>query len=396
MTSDGIDLGSPAFAADPYPTYRQMRDAAPACWLSFGEGHGGAWFLSRYEDVAAALKDPRLSKDFVHVAPLDQLTPLDRSMLFRDPPDHARLRSLVGQVFIPKRIRDLERRIGEIVDDLLAQARAEGGMDFIADFAIPLPVIVIAELLGVPPEDRDRFRVWSDEIVGTTESALTNEEIDARVQGASAALGGYFANLIRQRRAERRSDLISALIDARDVGERLTEEELLGTCILLLVAGHETTVNLLGNGMLALLQHPGQRALLQERPELLQGAVEEMLRFDSPVQQATFRVAAEAIEVGGERIEEGQVVTALIGAANRDPKRFPDPDRFQITREPNRHLAFGLGIHFCLGAPLARTEARIAFPKILAALSGVRLAAEEPEWNGNTFLRGLRALPLAF
>lgn len=379
MTSDGIDLGSPAFTVNPYPVYRRMRETAPAYWLSFGEGRGGAWFLSRYADVAASLKDPRLSKDFVRVAPLDQLTPLDRSMLFRDPPDHARLRSLVGQVFIPKRVRDLEHRIGEIVDDLLARAHAEGGMDFISEFAIPLPVIVIAELLGVPPEDRDRFRVWSDEIVGTAEGALSNEEIDARVRAAGGALGEYFAHLIRRRRAERRSDLISALIDARDVGERLTEEELLGTCILLLVEGHETTVNLLGNGMMALLQHPDQLALPRERPDLLQGAVEEMLRFESPVQQATFRVAAEAFEVGGERIEQGQVVTALIGAANRDPERFPDPDRFDIARDPNRHLAFGLGIHFCLGAPLARTEARIAFPKILAALRGVRLAAAEPE-----------------
>ncbi len=211
-----------------------------------------------------------------------------------------------------------------------------------------------------------------------------------------AALIGYFQDLIRRRRAARAPDLISGLIDARDTQDRLTEDELLGTCILLLIAGHETTVNLLGNGLLALLQHREQFERLRQQPELIPCAVEEMLRFHSPVQRATFRAATEVIEIAGRRIEPGQQVSAVIGAANRDPAQFPDPDRFDVGREPNRHLAFGLGGHFCLGAPLARTEARIAFTRLLAQLPELRLVDVEPEWNRNTLLRGLCSLRVTF
>ncbi len=391
-----IDLSSPEFLADPYPMYRQLRETEPVCWLPFDAPPYGMWLVTRYADVAAALKDPRLSKDPRPFLPPEYLTPLDLTMLSTDPPDHTRLRSLVSQAFTPKRIKDLEARIRAIVDDLLAHLHPDGPLDFIAEVALPLPVIVIAELLGVPPDDRMMFRAWSTDVVRGADSTQQSEENMRKQQAAMAALVGYFQDLIRRRRVARAPDVISGLIDARDVQDRLTEDELLGTCILLLIAGHETTVNLLGNGLLALLQHREQVERLRQKPELIPCAVEEMLRFHSPVQRATFRAATEVIEIAGRRIEPGQQVSAVIGAANRDPAQFPDPDRFDAGREPNRHLAFGRGSHFCLGAPLARTEARIAFTRLLAQLPELRLADAEPEWNSNTLLRGLRSLRVTF
>jgi cytochrome P450 len=372
-----------------------MRETDPVRWLAFDDGTDGAWLVARYEHVAAAIKDPRLSKDPSRLVPPEHLSPLDRAMLFRDPPDHARLRSLVGQAFTPRSVRSLESRIAAIVEDLLIGMRARSNADFMADFAIPLPVIVIAELLGVPVEDRASFRAWSDVIVEGGDGAATPEEHAARYRAAMASLTDYFARTAGERRERRRDDLISGLIDARDRDDRLSEDELVGTCILLLVAGHETTVNLLGNGLLSLLRHPEQLALLREHPELIPGAVEEMLRFESPVQQSTFRVTVEGIEIGDVRIGDGQQVIALLGAANRDPARFPHPDTFDVARELNRHLAFGSGIHFCLGAPLARAEARIAFSRLLDAFPEIRLLDAEPAWGANSFLRGLTSLPIA-
>jgi len=283
-------------------------------------------------------------------------------------------------------------------------------MDFMADFALPLPVIVIAELLGVPPEDRETFRAWSNQIVTGIDAVRASQQNAQKQEEALMALAGYFTHLIQQRRERPREDLISAMIEARDAQDRLSEEELLGMCMLLLIAGHETTVNLLGNGLLTLLHYPDELALLtrapllpsksasagKRRPEDMISAVEEMLRFESPVQRATFRVTTDAIEIGGKTLEKGQQVSAVIGAANRDPAQFPDSDRFDVTRHPNRHLAFGLGIHFCLGAPLARAEARIGFTRLLEKLPTLRLVNEVPDWGPNTFFRGLRSLPLAF
>lgn len=392
MTRNDINLSSPEFLSDPYPVYHHIREIDPVFWMPHTGPTGGMWLVTRYADVAAVLKDARLSKDVSRIAPADELTPLDHAMLGKDPPDHTRLRSLAAQAFTPKRIADLEPRIADIVDDLLAPVRANGTLDFIAEFALPLPIIVIAELLGVPPEDRNTFRSWSNDIVRGADAVQGSEENARKGQEASIALAGYFRDLIQERRRDPRRDLISGLIEARDAQDRLNETELLGTCILLLIAGHETTVNLLGNGLLALLRHPDQRTRLQRRPEHIPAAVEEMLRFDSPVQRATFRIATETTAIGGKPIKAGQQVSAVIGAANRDPTQFPDPDRFDVTREPNRHLAFGLGIHFCLGAPLARTEARIAFSRIFEKLPNIQLAVAEPAWNANTFLRGLKSL----
>jgi cytochrome P450 len=397
MTDAGRpDLSSPEFLANPYPFYRQLREAGAPFWLPHGGATGGMWLFTRYADVAVLLKEAHTTKDAARLARPEQLTPFDHNMLGKDPPDHTRLRALANQAFTPARVRDLEPRIAQVVDNLLARVRLQGGMDFMFAFALPLPVIVIAELLGVPPEEQDTFHAWSNQMITSVDALRASQADCDQSQAAAFSLARYFADLIQRRRAAPRDDLIGALITARDAQDRLTEDELLAMCMLLLIAGHETTVNLLGNGLLALLQHPGELARLRAHPELLPCAVEEMLLYDSPVQRATFRLTTASVELGGARLEAGQQVSAVLGAANRDPEQFPDPDVFDIARLPNRHLAFGLGLHFCLGAPLARAEARIGFGRLLEQLPELRLATSAPEWNANTFFRGLRALPVEF
>jgi pimeloyl-[acyl-carrier protein] synthase len=395
---DAVALNAPAFLANPYPFYQQLRDAAPVFWFPHGGPTGGMWLVTRYRDVSSLLKDNSLIKDITRVVPPEKLgrEAANKDLLTSDPPDHTRLRALVNQAFTPQRIRALEPRITQIAAELLAQVRTAGAMEFMADFAIPLPVIVIAELLGVPAEDQHAFRAWSNDVMRSIDGIRANEEIAKKGEEAGLALAGYFGTLVAQRRAAPRDDLLSALIAAQDGGEQLSAEELVGMCQLLLIAGHETTVNLLGNGLLTLLQHREQWQLLQQHPELLPGAIEEMLRYESPVQRATIRFTGRSLAIAGQTLEPGQQVSAVIGAANRDPAHFPDPDRFDITRQPNRHLAFGLGIHFCLGAPLARTEARIGFGQLLANFPGMALATDTPDWSGNTFLRGLNSLPVTW
>lgn len=355
---------------------------------------GGTWLFSRYDDVAAILRGARVSKDVSRLWPASRVTALNHAMLSKDPPDHTRLRALVTQAFTPARIKNLEPRIGAVVDDLVTVLVEKGSADFISEFALPLPVIIIAELLGVPMADRALFREWSNQVITGTPPTHAGGDGAGSQHQALDALESYFSDLIRERRQHPRGDLISDLIAVRDRDHRLTEPELIGTCILLLIAGHETTANLLGNGLLTLLRFPEQLDLLRRCSELLEPAIEEMLRFESPLQQATFRVASETFSIGGTVIQAGQQVTALIGAANRDPAYFPQPDRFDITRQPNRHLAFGYGIHFCLGAGLARTEARIGFSKLLERLPGIELVSETPVWNGDACLRGLTSLPV--
>jgi pimeloyl-[acyl-carrier protein] synthase len=395
MDTPHIDLSSPAFIADPYPAFRTLQATGPRR-LPFASMTGSSWVFSRYDDVVAVLKELRTGKDFARLVPEEQLWALDRSMLFRDPPDHTRLRSLASQAFTPAAVRDLEPRIAQIAADLLAQMRPAGSAaprqaDFMTAYALPLPLIVIAELLGVPIADRARFHAWSNAVV--SEASSTEEPLTW--QDATTALTSYFADLIQERRRHPQADLISGLIQAGDAGDRLSEQELIGTCILLLIAGHETTVNLLGNGLLTLLRHPDQLALLRAHPELMPSAVEEMLRFESPVQRATFRIVTDDFAISGGTLHRGQEINVFLGAANRDPQQFPEPDCFDIRRQPNRHIAFGLGIHFCLGAPLARAEARIGFEQLLQALPDLQLAGE-PVWNQNTFIRGLRVLPIGY
>lgn len=387
-----IDFGTREFLRDPYTSYRRLQENAPVYWMSFRSGMGGMWLVSRYDDVMALLKDSRISKDFSLVASEEELTPIDRSMLFRDPPDHTRLRGLVNMAFTPRRIEQLKPRILALIDGFLDDMAQKGKVDFVAELAFPLPVAVIAEMLGVPREDGERFNAWSRAFIqGTDGARVTPESAEASMR-AGLALDGYLSELIEQRRRHPQEDLISALIRARDGGESLSDTELLGTCVLLLIAGHETTVNLLGNGLLTLLRHPQQMALLRDRPDLIDSAVEEMLRYESPVQRGTGRFTTASLEIAGQKIEAGQQVSALFGAANRDATRFPEPDRFDIRRKSNRHLAFGFGIHFCLGAPLARAEATLAFPRLLHRFERMKLMDKEPEWQENTFMRGLRRL----
>jgi cytochrome P450 len=386
----------PEFIANPYPTYHRLRALDPV-----HQSPLGFWVLTRYEDVVSVLRDPRFAKEAIAafvVARFGMAPPgIGLSMLDRDPPDHTRLRGLVSKAFTPRVVETLRPRIQQIVDGLLDQVEDQRSMDLIEDFAYPLPVIVICEMLGVPVEDRDRFKEWGLDIARGLDAIMLppDSEVTRRSVASRSALSGYFRELIARRRASPRGDMLSALIAAEDAGDKLSEEELLATCILLLVAGHETTVNLIGNGTLALLRHPAELGRLRENPGLITNAVEELLRFDGPVQR-TARIPSEDVTIGGRTIARGELVMPFIGAADRDPAQFPDPDRLDVTRAENRHIAFGWGIHFCLGAPLARVEGQIAINTLLQRLPKLALGTDKPEYRQSLTLRGLSTLPVAF
>ncbi len=388
----------PEFVADPYPFYARLRTEEPV-----HQSPMGLWVLTRYDDVARVLRDPRFGrKGFDELVDARFGTEpgqpgLATSMLFRDPPDHTRLRTLVSKAFTPRVIEGLRPHIQQIVDGLLDRVRDGRRMDLIADLAFPLPVIVISEMLGVPAADRDRFRQWSLDVARSLDAIAlpVGPEVIERGNAARRALADYFRGLIAERRQRPQADLLTGLIAAEEQGDTLSQPELLATCVLLLVAGHETTVNLIGNGMLALLRHPAELRKLSAEPALLPSAVEELLRWDSPVQR-TGRIAATDVELGGTLIPKGALVSAVLGAANRDPAHFPEPDRLDLARPDNRHLAFGWGIHFCLGAPLARVEGQIAIGALARRLPGLALATDRPEWRESSALRGLRALPVTF
>lgn len=385
----------PEFVADPYPTYHRLRTEDPVHWSPLG-----FWVLTRYEDVLHVLRDPNFAKEAIAAfvarrLGADATVGIGISMLDRDPPDHTRLRSLVSKAFTPRVVEGLRPRIQQIVDELLDRAEDRGAMDVIEEFAYPIPVIVICEMLGVPVEDHERFRGWSLDLARGLDASLLGPgtDIARRANESRQALSRYFRELIAERRHDPRGDLLSALITAEEAGDKLSENELLATCILLLVAGHETTVNLLGNGTLALLRHPGELRLLRENPALIGSAVEELLRYDGPVQR-TARVPTAATTIDGHKIEAGDMVMPFIGAADRDPAHFHDPDRLDLRRTDNRHVAFGLGIHFCLGAPLARLEGQIAINTMLRRFPKLALATDRPEYRQSLTLRGLMALPV--
>ncbi len=383
---------------DPYPAYRALRERDPVHRSELMR----AWLLTRYDDCAALLRDPRFSAvrslAFRNTQPERQLEDLEtffgtlgRTILFRDPPDHTRLRNLVNKAFTPRSIELLRPRIQEIVDGIFEQAEASGRLDAVRDLANPLPVIVIAEMLGIPREDRERFKRWSDIVAEGLEPVFDPAVIE-RTNRASTEIVDYFRGIVAARRAEPREDLVSRLVAARDEGDHLSESEVLAFCLLLLVAGNETTTNLIGNGLLALMRNPAQLRRLCDDPSLTESAVEELLRYDSPV-QLTGRVALEDVELHGRRIEQNQMVVPLLGSANRDPAQFAAPDQLDIGRQDNRHLSFGLGIHFCLGAPLARAEAQIVFRTIAERFSGIRLYGP-PVRRRTMTLRGLDSLPV--
>jgi cytochrome P450 len=363
-------MNDAAFFADPYPTYARLRESDGPVYAEAE----ATWLVSRYKDVELVLKDPRFSK---RLSEQDE-TPLSKTMLFQDPPMHKRLRGLVGDAFTAGRVRDLEERIVTAADDLLDGIAEAGQMDFIADFAMPLVVSVIARMLGVPPEDGRLLHRWSAALITASGPPGLDGEAPGGQAEAIAAMSSYFSRLVADQRARPTDNLLSNMITLCDKDERATLQELVGTCMLLMIAGHETTVNLLGNGLCTLLRHPNEFSRLKDHPELMSSAVEEMLRLESPVQRGTFRVTTKAVTIGTRLIEQGSVVAAIIGAANRDPSVFLDPDRFDIARDPNPHLAFGHGIHYCMGASLARTQARIGFSRLFARLPTLRLAAQAP------------------
>ena len=389
---------APDFVADPYPMYHRLRAEDPVHRSPLG-----FWVLTRYADVIAMLRDPRLTKEPIAAfvaARFGMAVPppgLGLSMLDRDPPDHTRLRGLVSKAFTPRALEALRPGIQQIVNGLLDAVERRGSMDLIEEFAYPLPVRVICEMLGVPVRDHERFKQWGLDIARGLDAIMLppDSEVGKRSITGRRALADYFRELIAERRAAPREDMLSALIAAEEAGDKLNEEELLATCILLLVAGHETTVNLIGNGTLALLRHPAELRKLRERPALIATAVEELLRFDGPVQR-TARIPSEDITLGGQTIGKGEMVMPFLGAANRDPVQFPDPDRLDITRADNRHIAFGMGIHFCLGAPLARMEGQIAINTLLARLPRLALATDRPRFRQSLTLRGLETLPVSF
>ncbi|WP_327379491.1 MULTISPECIES: cytochrome P450 [unclassified Streptomyces] len=377
------------FSANPYPYYAKMRAEGPVHEVRTDDLER-IWMIVGYEEARAALADQRFSKDWRTTEHWSVSgNPINANMLETDPPHHTRLRKLVAREFTPRRIEALRPRVEEITAGLLDAMVPAGRADLIDAFAFPLPMTVICELLGVPDIDRDSFRLLSNAIV-TPESREKESE-------AVHAMGAYLVELIEDKRRAPGDDLMSALIQAHhDDGDRLSPDELIGMAFLLLVAGHETTVNLISNGVRALLDHPGQLALLRDRPELIDGAVEEMLRYDGPVGTATFRFTREAVRIGQAVIPRGEAVLVALGSADRDPGRYPDPDTFDIRREAQGHLAFGHGIHFCLGAPLARMEGRIAIAALLERCPGLARDPEggEPDWLPGLLLRGVRRLPV--
>ncbi len=391
-----FDPLSPEFKRDPYPTYERLRATTPI----FYANEMNLWFVSAYEDVAALLRDRRFGRSIEHVmsreelglppknpayAPFNKLG--DHSMFDKEPPDHTRLRSLVHKVFTPRRVEDLRGKVQAICDDLIDQAGSS--FDLLEDFAVPLPVTVIAELLGVPEADRHHLRPWSGDIVALYELNHTPEQAE-RAIAAAVEFSDYLRWLARARKLDPRDDLISALATVEDAGDVLSEDELISTCVLLLNAGHEATVNVLGNGFRALFQNPDQLRLLREHSELVKTAAEEMLRFDTPLQLFR-RWVLEDVEYKGFSLKQGQQVALLFGSANRDPLVFSDPARFDVTRAENPHISFSLGIHYCLGAPLARLELQVAVATLLRRLPNLR-QAQEPEYRDSYVIRGLKSL----
>lgn len=376
-----FDLTSSRIRANPYEIYERLRRDDPVHRMRLIN----AWSLTGYEDAQTILQDhKRFSSgdNKLEYAPY-------RTMLDLDPPDHTRLRALVSKAFTPRAVAALGPRIQQIVEELLNDLAHKKRFDLISEFAFPLPVIVIAEMLGIPAQDRDLFNVWSNDIALAVEPVLTNEEI-ARVKQSSDEIVDYFESVIAQRRRRPEEDMLSALLAAEEEGDKLTRDELIGTLMLLLVAGNETTRSLIGNGMLALLKNPAQLQRLRDNPELLDSAIDELLRYDSPV-QFIIRVVMEDTQFKGRRLRAGQKIVILVGAANRDPAVFTNPNALNIERSEKSHLSFGRGIHYCLGSPLALLEARVAFTGLLERFSSIRLLSD-PEYRNQIVLRGVEDL----
>lgn len=397
------NLRRPEVRADPYPFYARLRSQDPVHW----DEELGFWVLTRYADIASVYQDPRFSRaqglrrGYERLPESEQSVaePVYRSfsktMFYSDPPYHTRLRGLVNSAFTPTAIEEMRPYVQKTVDGLLDSVQANGSMDMIHDFAYPLPILVIARMLGLPAEDRVQFKKWSDDLFAILGSVPHSPDLMERAAHSLTDLTEYITELSEARRMHPQNDLLTGLVEAVEEGERLTQEELVANVIILLSAGHETTSNLIGNGLLALLQHPDQLQKLRQQPHLIASAVEEMMRYDNPVQIA-YRSAAEDVEVGGKCIRKGDLVNSILAAGNRDPERFTEPNCFDITRDEGRQLGLGLGIHFCLGAPLLRLEAQVAFNILLRRFPKMELATEQLEWQEHPIFRGVKALPVVF
>jgi cytochrome P450 PksS len=397
-----VNIVSAEFKADPFPFLARLRASEPVYRTTLPD-KTVVWLLTRYDDVAALLRDERFTKSRRSALTEDQLRklpwtpsmfrPLERNMLDLDPPDHTRLRSLVHKAFTPSLVEQMRSRTQAIADELLDCVVATGEMDLIKDFALPLPMTIITEILGVPAKDHNKFHRWSQAVV-----SLSSPNPTLSVLPGVWKFIRYLRQFFKLRRRDPQNDLVTALIKAEEAGDKLNEDELLAMVFLLLIAGHETTVNLIGNGTLALLENPNQMRKLRDEPSLIKPAVEELLRYTSPVLMTAERYARESAMIHGVMIPQGEMMLGVLGSANRDETVFDNPNELQITREPNRHLSFGQGIHFCLGAPLARMEAQIAFTTLLRRLPELRL--KNPplslRWRPSIFLRGLAALPVNF
>jgi cytochrome P450 PksS len=397
-----VNIVSAEFKADPFPFLARLRASDPVYRTTLPD-KTPVWLLTRYDDLTALLRDERFTKNRRSALTKAQLRklpwtppmfrPLERNMLDLDPPDHTRLRSLVCKAFTPSLVEQMRSRTQTIADELLAHVMPLGEMELIGDFALPLPMTVITEILGVPAKDHGKFHRWSQAVV-----SLTSPTPTLRVIPAVWKFIRYLRQFFRLRRRDPQDDLVSALIKAEEAGDKLNEDELLAMVFLLLIAGHETTVNLIGNGTLALLESPNQIRKLRSEPSLVKPGVEELLRYTSPVFTTSERYARENAMVHGITIPQGEMTLGVIGSANRDETVFDNPDELRITREPNKHLSFGQGIHFCLGAPLARMEAQIAFTTLLGRLPDLRLKKppHSLRWRPSIFLRGLASLPVKF
>lgn len=406
------ELGSfdpfhPEFLDDPYRFYSLYREADPVHWGVPPEPMApGCWYLMRHDDARFALDDQRFCVEIARAIPPEFLPPIPEPFrpffeqtgdwfIFRDPPDHTRLRKLVSGALTRKQVEQLKPRIHEVATELLDRAGNAQQLDAIRDYAASLPVIIIADLLGMPLDNREQLHHWSKAILAGMNLRQSEEAPRLLAEATTAVLefSAHIREVIAEKRRNPDEHLMTRLLNVADAGDQLSDRELIATCIMLFFAGHETTVNLIGNGLLALLKNPDQLALLQQRPELINSAVEELARYDSSGQM-TFRFATEEVELRGKRISPGEPIAVIIGAANRDPNVFQDPDKLDITRQENPHIAFGSGRHHCLGASLARMEARIAITTLLERMPDIRMLNEKPNWNRSIGLRGLATLPV--
>jgi cytochrome P450 len=395
------------FLADPYPYFKQLRDTDPVLWSEEGQ----YWLITKYAHADSILRDMRFGKSNAFlgtgggiakqalrclVGAVFPDTTASNSMLLQNPPDHTRLRGLVNKAFTPKTVEQMRSHIQQITDELLDKVQNKGKMDAVADFAFPLPVTVIAEMLGIPTEDHQKFKRWSNSMIALLEPGASMMVLPGAL-AARGALIAYLRPLIEQRRKSPKEDLISSLVQAEEEGSKLTQAELLANIVLLLIAGHETTVNLISNSILGLLTNPSQTELLKSQPSLMRGAVEEFLRWSSPV-QIVRRYALEDVTVGDKTIKKGQSVVICVGAANRDPEVYANPDKLDVTRTNIKHLAFGVGIHHCLGFALAETEGEIAIGTLMRRMPNLQLAMNisDIEYKRPIALRGPKTLLVTF